>query len=144
MTQVLTATQKHANRHSFTLSGEMEACHALILMDVISSSHLDESEEREVKHSCAKHLEECRKWAEKRLLQTGSHQRLTPSQTTSNLCVKMINISSGTVECVQTDGGSSSHSWREFQRAQSHAHKMKTWPPNLNGLSLSSRLCALL
>lgn len=109
MTQVLTATQKHANRQSFTLSGEMEACHDLILMDVISSSRLDESEEREVKRSCAKPLEECRKRAEKLLLQAGSHQRLTPSQTTSNLCVKMLNISSGTVECVQTDGGSSSH-----------------------------------
>lgn len=50
-------TQKHAhichawNSSVFTstLSGDTETCHRLTLINVITSSHLDESEERKVK-----------------------------------------------------------------------------------------------
>ena len=77
--------------------------------------------------SCAKHLQECRGWAEGKQFLTGSYQPLTPSQRTEQFICQEVQI-------FQRHGGNDS--WEKklpflgsFQRVRSHAHGMKiqTW-----------------
>ena len=94
----------------------MEVCHHLVFVSTISPSHLGESEEKSQK-SCAKHLQECREWAQGKQFMTGCNQQLTPSQRTEQFIYQEVKI-------FQWCGGNDS--WkikllflRSFQRVQS-------------------------
>lgn len=110
--------------HSFMWDGSVSSS-CLYQYDLHQPSGWERREKSQ--RPCAKHLQECREWAQGKQFMTGSYQPLKPSQRREQFICQEVKI-------FQWRGGNDS--WKKklpflwsFQRVWSHAHgmKMQTW-----------------